>query len=202
MKQIFKLFLSFFKIGLFTFGGGYAMISLVQNEFVDKQKVLTENEFMDMIAIAESTPGPVAINMATYVGYKSKGFLGSLFATIGVVLPSFIIIFAISLFLQDFLKYELVKKAFKGISCAVAVIIFFAGLKLFKNLKKTPLCLTIFAIAIIMMVLSEIKVIQFTFLTVSMIAIGGLIGILTLLNDNRKNKNAINNAENDNKGAE
>jgi chromate transporter len=150
-----------------------------------------------MIAIAESTPGPVAINMATYVGYKTKRFWGSFFATIGVILPSFTIIFLISLFLQDFLKYELVKKAFKGISCAVAVIIFFAGVKLFKNLKKTPLCLIIFATTIIMMILNEIKLIQFTFLTVSMIAIGGLIGILTLLNDNRKDKKAPKNVNTD-----
>ena len=92
MKKILSLFLAFFKIGAFTFGGGYAMISLVENEFVEKRKTITNEEFVEMIAIAESTPGPIAINMATYVGKKSAGFLGALFATLGVILPSFIII--------------------------------------------------------------------------------------------------------------
>ena len=191
MKQLLKLFLTFFKIGLFTFGGGYAMISLLQNEFVEKQKSISESEFMDVIAIAESTPGPIAINMATYIGHKSKGFLGSLLCTLGVILPSFIIIFAISMFLQDFLKYKLVEKAFKGISCAVAVIILFAGIKLFKNFKKTALSIFVFTVTIILMVLSEIGLIRFNYLTVCIILFGGLIGILTFINDNRKNKKAL-----------
>ena len=136
MKRALKLFLLFIKIGLFTFGGGYAMISLVENEFVTKRKTLTDDEFLDLISVAESTPGPIAINMATYVGYKECGFLGAVFATLGVITPSFIIIFVISLFLGNFLKNEIVLKAFKGVSCAVAVIILFAGIKLLKSVKK------------------------------------------------------------------
>ena len=186
MKNLLRLFWSFFKIGLFTFGGGYAMISLVENEFVEKQKKVSEEEFLDLIAIAESTPGPVAINMATYIGKKSGGFLGALFATFGVILPSFIIIFIISLFLQDLLKYEIVAKAFKGISCAVGVIILFAGIKLLKNFKTNLINILVFIAVIVLMILSEIKIISFSYLTIVMILVGGLIGILTLLSTNKK----------------
>ena len=100
-KLILTLFLCFFKIGAFTFGGGYAMLSLLENEFVSKKGWLTKDEFLDMLAIAESTPGPIAINSATFIGYKTAGVLGSTFATLGVVLPSFIIIFVISLSLTN-----------------------------------------------------------------------------------------------------
>ena len=187
MKKLLKLFLSFFKIGLFTFGGGYAMISLVEYEFVEKQKAVTEEEFLDLIAIAESTPGPIAINMATYVGKKQGGFFGAFLATLGVVLPSFIIIFIISLFLQNLLTYSIVQKAFKGISCAVAVIILFAGIKLLKNVKKNFISISIFALSIILMVLSEINVINFSYLTIFMIIVGGIIGALTLIKKDRPN---------------
>ena len=186
MKKFLMLFWSFFKIGLFTFGGGYAMISLVENEFVEKKKAITENEFLDLIAIAESTPGPVAINMATFIGKKYGGVLGAIFATVGVVLPSFVIIFAISLFLQDLLKYEIVAKAFKGISCAVGVIILFAGIKLLKNFKVNWLNIVVFIAVIALMILSEIKIISFSYLTIVMILVGGLIGILTLLSTKNK----------------
>ena len=154
MKKILSLFWSFFKIGLFTFGGGYAMISLVENEFVEKRKLVTSDEFMDMIAVAESTPGPIAINMATNLGFRQSGFWGSLFATIGVILPSFIIMFVISLFLGNLLEYEVVIKAFKGISSAVAVIILFAGIKLAKNFKKHWLFISLFVVAVLLIFIS------------------------------------------------
>ena len=102
MKKIFELFITFFKLGLFTFGGGYAMISLIQSECVDKKKWLTEEELLDIVAIAESTPGPIAINSATYIGHKIGGVLGSIMAVLGVVLPSFAIIYLISLFFDYF----------------------------------------------------------------------------------------------------
>ena len=104
MKKHLSLFLTMLKIGLFTFGGGYAMISLLQNEFVEKKKYMEKDEFLDMVAIAESTPGPIAINAATYIGYKHLGILGSLLATVAICIPSFVIIFAISLFLDTFLQ--------------------------------------------------------------------------------------------------
>ena len=115
LKKCLDLFLSFFKIGLFTFGGGYAMIALIENEFVENKKLLDHEEFMDLVVIAESTPGPIAINSATYIGYKSTGVLGSLFATIGVCVPSFVIIYIISMFLDKFLEFQIVSSAFRGI---------------------------------------------------------------------------------------
>ena len=98
MKKLFSIFWEFFKIGLFTFGGGYAMIGVMQTELVEKKKYVSTDEFLNLIGIAESTPGPLAINSATYIGYKCAGFFGSLFATLGVVLPSFIVIYIISFF--------------------------------------------------------------------------------------------------------
>ena len=108
--MIFKIFITFFKIGLFTFGGGYAMIAQIKEWIVNKEGWLTDDELTEMIAIAEATPGPIAINMATYVGYKKRRILGSAAATLGVVLPSFIIIFIISLFLEDFMSNKYVVK--------------------------------------------------------------------------------------------
>ena len=100
LKRILRLFLVFFKIGLFTFGGGYAMIAVMEREFVEKKGWINHEEFLDIIGIAESSPGPLAVNSATFIGYKYGKFFGALFATLGVVLPSFIIIFAISFFFE------------------------------------------------------------------------------------------------------
>ena len=108
MKKILSLFAAFFKIGLFTFGGGYAMVAVIERDLVEKKKWISSEEFSDVIAIAESTPGPLAINSATYIGYKVGGFLGSVFATLGVVLPSLAIIYVISLFFNEFLGLEYV----------------------------------------------------------------------------------------------
>ena len=120
MNKLVELFVTFFKIGLFTFGGGYAMISIIEDNCVEKKQWITDDELMQIITIAESTPGPIAINMATYVGYKRGKALGSVMATLGVVLPSFIIIYLISLFLEKFMEFKVVKYAFVGINAAVA----------------------------------------------------------------------------------
>ena len=118
-----KLFLTFFEIGLFTFGGGYAMISLVR-EKVLAYGWLSEEELLNMIAVSESTPGPIAVNMATFVGSTQGGVLGSLLATLGVVLPSFIIILLISALIRNFLKYKGVKAFLLGVRpCVVALIL-------------------------------------------------------------------------------
>ncbi|MBO7525286.1 MAG: chromate transporter, partial [Clostridia bacterium] len=111
IKKYLQLFWAFFKIGLFTFGGGYAMISVIYNEIVEKRKYISEDEFADVVAIAESTPGPIAINSATYIGFKRGGVLGAILSSVAVTLPSLIIIFAISLFLDRFMEIELVRKA-------------------------------------------------------------------------------------------
>ncbi len=170
------LFLTFFKIGAFTFGGGYAMIALIENECVTKKKWLTHDEFMDITVIAESTPGPVAINTATFVGYKKKGPLGSLAATFGVVLPSFVIIFLISLFLKNFLEITWVANAFKGIRVAVAYLIFAAGFKMWKKMKKTPLSITVFILAALAMVAVDFFALRFS--TVYMILLAALTALI------------------------
>ncbi len=152
MKNKFlNLFLTFFKIGAFTFGGGYAMISIIENECVSEKKWLSHDEMMDITVVAESTPGPLAINTATFVGYKVGGVFGSVAATGGVVLPSLIIIGIIALFLENFLEITWVASAFRGIKAAVAFLIFGAGWKMLKKMKKTPLNLVIFFAALLVM---------------------------------------------------
>ena len=146
MKQLGKLFLTMLKIGLFTFGGGYAMLALLENEFVAKKKWVDGEEFLDMVAIAESTPGPIAINAATYIGYRLAGFWGSLAATVGVCIPSFIIIFGISLFFDAFLSLTPVANAFRGIQVCVIYLIFSAGLKMLRKMKKTTLSVSLVVI--------------------------------------------------------
>ena len=175
MKKYLSLFFTMLKIGLFTFGGGYAMIALLENEFVEKKKYIDKDEFLDMVAIAESTPGPIAINAATYLGYKSLGFLGSLMATVGVIIPSFIIIFTISLFFDAFLSFTLVEYAFRGIQVCVCYLIFSAGLKMLKSMKKTAFSITIVsAVALCMVVFSALAI---KFSTILYILICGCIGL-------------------------
>lgn len=135
--NIFTLFLAFFKIGLFTFGGGYAMIALMEREVVDKKRWIDKLELMRIIAISELTPGPVSINAATAIGYKTCKVKGSLFALLGVVMPSFIIILAISLFLNDFMTYPLVMAAFKGVRIGASVLICSVGLGMLKKIGNS-----------------------------------------------------------------
>lgn len=147
MKVLLELFLTFFKIGLFTFGGGYAMIPIIEDTCVAEKKWITDEEMLNMTVIAESTPGPIAINCSTYVGFKKKGLSGAVCSTLGVIMPSFIIIFLISLFLDNFLGITFVASAFKGIKAAVGILIVDAALKMFKKLKKTPLTVVMTASA-------------------------------------------------------
>lgn len=174
-KQYLMLFATFFKIGLFTFGGGYAMISLIETETVERKKWIAGPDLLNIIAIAESTPGPIAINSATFIGYRVAGVLGSAFATLGVVLPSFVIIFAISFFVQEFLALELVSRAFKGIQAAVTILILRAGLKMIKNLKKNVLSLVIATLSLAATVV--ISLFDFNFSSVFIILIGAVIGL-------------------------
>ena len=136
VNKMLTIFLTFAKIGLFTFGGGYAMISIIENICVEQKKWITHDEMMDVTVIAESTPGPIAINCATYVGYKQKGIWGAVAATLGVVLPSFIIIYLISSFLDNFLEITWIANAFQGIRIAVGLLILDAGLNMFMKMKK------------------------------------------------------------------
>ena len=128
-----ELFLTFARIGLFTFGGGYAMIAVIEDICCEKKKWITHDEMMELIVIAESTPGPIAINCATYVGRLQKGFWGAVAATLGMVAPSFGIIYAISLFLQGFLEIGIIANAFRGIRVGVGVVILNAGVNMWKK---------------------------------------------------------------------
>ena len=133
------LFLTFFKIGLFTFGGGYAMLSLISADCVEKKGWITPEDMMNITVIAETTPGPIAINCATFTGYKRGGFWGAVCATLGVVLPSFVIIYLISLFLDQFLQIGWVANAFRGIQVGVAILILRAGIGMLRQLPKNAL---------------------------------------------------------------
>ncbi|MBR6707680.1 MAG: chromate transporter [Clostridia bacterium] len=155
MNILLDLFLTFAKIGLFTFGGGYAMISLIENSCTEKKGWITHDEMMNVTVIAESTPGPIAINCATFVGYKQKGLIGALAATTGMVLPSFCVIFLISMLLDNFLEIPWIAHAFMGIRIAVGILILDAAVKMIRKMQKKPLQLTIFACAFFAMLLID-----------------------------------------------
>ena len=131
-----QLLLAFMKIGFFTFGGGYAMISLIEDSCVVKNEWITHDEMMNVTVVAESTPGPIAINCATYIGYKQAGFKGAVVATLGMVLPSFIVIYIISIFLDNFLEITWIANAFKGIKVAVGILIISAGSRMLRKAKR------------------------------------------------------------------
>ena len=175
MKRIALLFFTMLKIGAFTFGGGYAMIALLENEFVTKRAWLEREEFLDVAAIAESTPGPIAINAATYVGYKNAGFFGSLVATLGICLPSFAIIYLISLFFDAFLSLVFVQYAFLGIRVGVVYLIFTAGLRMLRKMRKKPLPLIVFSIVLLATLLLALFSVRIS--TVVWILAAGAVGI-------------------------
>ena len=178
-KAQLKLFITFFKIGLFTFGGGYAMVAVMERELVERKKWIEHEEFLDVIAIAESTPGPIAINSATYIGYKRAGVLGSIFATLGVIVPSFVIIFAISLVFDRFMEFKAVQYAFRGIQAGVAFIILSAGFKMLKKIKRTPLNVLLFGATTIAMITLSLFALKFS--SIFYILIGGTIGLIVYL---------------------
>lgn len=134
-----ELFLTFAQVGLFTIGGGYAMIAIVEDTCVSRKKWMTHEEMMELIVIAESTPGPIAINCATYVGYRRKGFPGAVAATLGMVVPSLVVIYLISLFLENFLEIPVIANAFQGIKVGVGIVIIHAGLNMMKKIPKKGL---------------------------------------------------------------
>ncbi len=149
LKLYLDLFVTFFKIGVFTFGGGYVMLGIIEKEVTEKKEWITKDDMFNLLAIAESTPGPLAINAATFIGYKRGKFLGSFLATLGVVLPSFIIIILISLFLNQFSSNIYIQGFLKGIQAGVGVLIFQAAWRLSKPIQKNYLNIIIFFIAFI-----------------------------------------------------
>jgi chromate transporter len=174
-KKYLQLFFVFFKIGLFTFGGGYAMISVISHEVVEKRRYISEEEFSDVVAIAESTPGPIAINSSTYIGYRVGGVLGSILSSLAVCMPSFIIIYVISLFFSKFLELELAAKAFRGIQCGVAVLIVSAAFKLFKNVKKNWVSYTLITFAALALLAIDIFSLHIS--TIYLVVLGMVVGI-------------------------
>ena len=188
-KLLIELFLSFFKVGLLTFGGGYAMIPIIQREVVEKRKWLSGNDILDILAISESTPGPIAVNAATYVGYRVMGVFGSIVATLGLAIPSFCIIFAISLFYETFMSWSVVSAAFKGLKVGVVILLFLAFFKLAKLVKKELIGAIIFFAVLILVLLFTFLEIKIPFITIIFIASGLLIGVLlTLIFDKKGGK--------------
>lgn len=173
-SKFLKLFWCFFKIGAFTFGGGYAMIPLIQKEVVDKQKWVTDDDIFDIIAIAESTPGPIAINSATFIGYKTCGVIGSVAATLGVVLPSFVVILLISYLLREFASLTVVKYAFFGIRAGVLALILKAFFTMYKKCPKSVLAYSIAAVAFVVATFTNVSVLI-------IIAASALVGLVSSL---------------------
>ena len=182
-KPLFELFFTMLKIGLFTFGGGYAMLALLENEFVEKKQWMTKEEFLDMTALAESTPGPIAINSATYIGHKKGGALGSALATLAVCIPSFAIIYAISLFFDRFLEFEIVSRAFRGIQVCVVYLIASAGIKLLKSSVKDAFSAVVFALTLILCVCFSLFTVGFS--SIFFILISGAAGYFAFLTRKR-----------------
>lgn len=186
LKSLRLLFISMLKIGLFTFGGGYAMINLLEHEFVGRRKWIDGDEFADLVTIAESTPGPIAINCSTYIGYKTEKLLGAIVATIAMCIPSFVIIFVISLFFNAFLENAYVAAAFKGIQACVIFLIFCAGLKMAKKVKKTVYTRIIFIATFVCMILLALFAVDFS--SIFYILISGTLGLLVYTIGYRRNK--------------
>lgn len=190
-----QLFITFMKIGLFTFGGGYAMIPLIQKETVDKKKWIKECEIIDIISISESTPGPISVNAATYIGYKVFGFWGSLFATLGLIVPSFVIILIISYFYDWLLNQQVFQWIFKGLQAGVIILLFRAFINLKKQVQLNTFTTIVFIITLLSMIITtlfdlRIKIGNFT-LSISLILIifGLVLGMVsTAITSKRKKK--------------
>jgi len=180
VKNCLILMLTFMKIGLFTFGGGYAMIPLIHKEAVEKKKWVTDTEMLEIIGIAESTPGPVAVNTATYVGYKQAGIWGAIFATFGLAVPSFVVIFLISLIYDTFMSWSWVVAMFKGIKVAVILLLLNAVIKLSKNVDKSAISVIVFIVSLITMTTLSIFSISIPFISIGLILIGALVGVISV----------------------
>lgn len=158
LKLYLQILLSFMKIGVVTFGGGYAMIPIIENETSKKRNWISGDDLLDVIAISESSPGPIAICAATFIGYKTAGIIGAFLSTLGVVLPSFAIIYIISVFLKEFSTYSIVKYAFFGIRAGVLALIIKAVISMFKKAPKNILAYAIMAVSFALVVLFSANV--------------------------------------------
>ena len=175
MNILLDLFLTFAKIGLFTFGGGYAMISMIENNCVERKQWITHDEMMNVTVIAESTPGPIAINCATFTGYKKAGLIGALVATLGIVVPSFVVIYLISMFLDNFLELTIIANAFKGIKIAVGILILDAAVTMIKKMQKKKLPRAIMLCSCVVMLF--INIFAWNFSSISLMLIAAAISL-------------------------
>ncbi|MBQ4048669.1 MAG: chromate transporter [Clostridia bacterium] len=181
-KRLWQLFITFFRIGAFTFGGGYAMIPLIQRETVEKHGWISDDDILEIIAIAESTPGPIAINSATFVGFRVGGVLGSACATLGVVFPSFIIISLIAVLLRDFSDLKPVRYAFFGIRAGVLALLLKALWTMFKKCPKKAVSYAIVACAFVLSAIIDLNVL----IIIAASAVAGLTA--SLISERRKDK--------------
>ena len=179
MNILLDLFLTFAKIGLFTFGGGYAMISVIEHNCVERKQWITHDEMMNVTVIAESTPGPIAINCATFTGYKKAGFPGALAATLGIVVPSFAIIYLISMFLDNFLELTVIANAFKGIKIAVGILILDAAVTMMKKMQKKPLPRAIMVCSCIAMLC--VNLFSWNFSSISLMLIAAAVSLTVFI---------------------
>ena len=179
MHLLLNLFFTFAKIGLFTFGGGYAMISMIEDICVSRKQWITHEEMMDITVIAESTPGPIAINAATYVGYKQAGIPGSVWATVGIVLPSFVIIYLISAVLDNFLEITWIANAFRGIKIGVGILILRVAVNMLKKMMPLPMPRIIAGCACAVMLVVNFLSLKFSSITLMLIA--GAVGLAVFL---------------------
>lgn len=179
MNILLDLFFTFAKIGLFTFGGGFAMISVIENNCVERKKWITHDDMMNMTVIAESTPGPIAINCATFTGYKTAGLTGALIATLGMATPSFIVIYLISMFLDNFLELTVIANAFKGIKIAVGILILDAAVTMMKKMQKKPLPRAIMVCSCIAMLC--INLFSWNFSSISLMLIAAAVSLTVFI---------------------
>ena len=187
--SVLKLFLTFLKVGAFTFGGGYAMIPIIQKETVERRKWVNNNDILDILAISESTPGPISVNAATYIGFKVAGFWGSFFATLGLVIPSFVIIYIISFFYKTFMSWSIVQAAFKGLSVGVIILLFSAVLKLRKSVPHNWLSVVLFSLTLVGMMCYNFFQLKIPSVSLMFIGLGLLVGVIaTLLSRKEKGK--------------
>ena len=179
MNILLDLFLTFAKIGLFTFGGGYAMLSIIENNCVERKQWITHDEMMNITVIAESTPGPIAINCATFTGYKKAGFIGALAATLGMIVPSFALIYLISMFLDNFLELTVIAHAFKGIKIAVGLLILDAAFTMNGKMQKKLLPRAIMICSCLAMLC--INVFAWNFSSISLMLIAAAVSLTVFL---------------------
>lgn len=171
-----ELLLTFMKIGIFTFGGGYAMVSMIESECVEKKKWITHDDMMNVTVIAESTPGPIAINCATFVGYQQAGFSGALAATLGIVSPSFAVIYVISKLLDNFLEITVIASALKGIKIAVGILILDAAITMIRKMKKNMLSRMIVGASFLAMLL--INIFSWNFSSISLMMTAAAVSLV------------------------